>query len=90
VVITEIYEELKNQANRFDGIEGQILGLINTNIKNVELVKTAKTIHGLSTYFFNQHHIFNILLEAINDVKLVNSYQLLEIECQLRDDEQKV
>lgn len=84
--IIEIYKGLKDQADRFDGLEGQILGLLETNRRNMELIKTAKTINSLSFYFDNQHGIFNTLLEAVNDAKIVNSYQLLEVEAQLREE----
>ena len=37
-----------------------------------------------SGYFENQHKCFNVLFEAVVDLKIINNYALLEIESQLR------
>ena len=82
--ITEIYNGLKNQADVLVGIEKQIENLLDTNTKNLQDTYCLKLTTNRSNYFENQHKCFNVLFEAVVDLKIINNYTLLEIESQLR------
>lgn len=84
--IGRIYEGLKDQMLGLAGMEKQIQDLLNTNEKNLQDTDCLKTTSNRKTYFQNQHQVFNVLMDATNDMKIINSYLLLETECQLRDE----
>jgi hypothetical protein len=86
VQITEIYNGLKDQAGALTGMEKQIQGLIDTNTKNLQDTDCLKLTNNRSGYFENQHKCFNVLFEAVVDLKIINNYNLLEIESQLREE----
>lgn len=85
--INEIYKQLKNQAGCLIGMEQQVQDLLNTNEKNMQDADCLKLTSNRSVYFINQHSAFNILMEVVGDMKIMNGYALLEIECQLRKEE---
>ncbi len=87
--IRSIYESLENQAGVLVGMEQQVQDLLDTNVKNLQDTECLNLTTNRKTYFDNQHQVFNVLFEAIVDLKIINSYALLEIESQLRDDKPK-
>ena len=84
--ITEIYNGLKNQADVLVGIEKQIEDLLDTNTKNLQNTGCLELTTNRSGYFKNQHKCFNVLFEAVVDLKIINNYALLEFESQLREE----
>lgn len=84
--VSKIYEGLKDQMLGLAGMEKQIQDLLDTNEKNLQDTNCLKLISNRTDYFQNQHQVFNILMETIDDMKIMNSYLLLEMECQLRDE----
>ena len=84
--INMIYGHLKNQGCCLAGIEKQIQDLLDTNVKNLEQTKILKLASNRLTYFTNQHKAFNVLMDIIGDMKVTNSYALLDMECQLREE----
>ena len=84
--ITEIYEQLKNQAGCLNGTEKQVQDLIATNKANLIDSNCLELTTNRTEYFLNQHTVFHVLLEAVGDMKIVNSYLLLEVEAQLREE----
>lgn len=88
--ISEVYEQLKSQEGCLTGMEQQVQDLLDTNTKNLQDGDCLKLTTNRLTYFDNQHRAFNVLMEAVGDMKIMNSYALLEIESQLRGDKQKI
>ena len=82
--ISEIYKNLKGQEGLLAGMEQQIQALLDTNKKNMEKQDCLEAIPNRKVYFINQHRVFNVLIEAVGDMKIMNGYSLLEIEIQLR------
>ena len=85
--ISRIYEGLRDQAGLLTGMEKQVEDLLATNAKNLQNINCLELTSNRKAYFDNQHRAFNVLFEAITDLKVMNSYTLLELECQLRGDE---
>lgn len=84
--ISKIYEGLKDQAELLTGIEKQIQDLLDTNAKNLQNTNCLELTSNRKAYFDNQHKAFNVLFEAVTDLKVMNAYTLLEIECQLQEE----
>ena len=84
--IAEFYENLKNQAGTLTGVEKQVQDLLDTNARNLRDTKCLELTGNRKAYFDNQHRAFNVLMEAVDDMKIMNSYMLFELECQLRGD----
>lgn len=84
--ISKIYEGLKDQAELLVGIERQIQDLLDANAKNLQNINCLELTSNRKAYFDNQHRAFNVLFEAVTDLKVMNSYTLLEIECQLQEE----
>ncbi len=82
--ISEIYKSLKGQEGLLVDMEQQIQALLDTNKKNMENQNCLEAAHDRKIYFINQHRAFNVLMEAVGDMKIMNGYSLLEIEIQLR------
>ena len=82
--ISEVYKNLKGQEGLLAGMELQIQALLDTNKKNMENQDCLEAISNKKVYFINQHRAFNVLMEAVGDMKIMNGYSLLEIEIQLR------
>ena len=83
--VTEIYKQLKNQEGCLTGMEQQIQDLLNTNVKNLKDTNLLRLTTNRAAYFTNQHMAFNVLMEVVGDMKIMNSYALLEVESQLRE-----
>lgn len=83
---TEILEGLKNQYDTLAGIEHQVQALLDSNKQNLEHGKMLEGVPNRVFYFQNQHMAFSVLLEAVVDMKCVNSYALLDLESQLREE----
>jgi len=90
VQISKIYEGLKDQAGLLTGLEKQVSDLITTNKQNFQDSDCLKLITNRLTYFNNQQRCFNVLFEAVTDLKIMNEYLLLETEAQLREEAEKV
>lgn len=86
MLISKVYENLQHQAGILAGTEQQIQDLLDTNVKNLQDAKCLDNTTNRMDYFRNQHQAFNVLMEAVGDMKIVNSYMLLELESQLRGD----
>lgn len=84
--IEEFYEQLKNQAGCLEGTEKQVQDLLISNEKNLKSSTCLELTSNRTEYFQNQHMCFNVLLEVVGDMKLVNSYMLLDMEAQLREE----
>ena len=84
--IAEFYDNLKNQAGTLTGVEKQVQDLLDTNAKNLQDINCLKLTSNRKAYFDNQHRAFNVLMEAVDDMKITNSYMLLELESQLREE----
>ncbi len=82
--ISEVYKNLKGQEGLLVGMEQQIQALLDTNKKNMENQDCLEAAQDRKIYFINQHRVFNVLMEAVGDMKIMNGYSLLEIEIQLR------
>ncbi len=83
--ISEVYKHLQNQHGCLAGMEQRVQGLLNTNVENLQKSNILKLSDNREDYFRNQHECFNVLMEVVGDMKIVNSYALFEIECQLRE-----
>lgn len=84
--ISTVYKQLKGQEGCLTGMEQQIQALLDTNIKNLEDANCLKLTTNRINYFTNQHNVFNVLMEATVDMKIMNGYALLEVESQLREE----
>lgn len=84
--ITDFYEHLKGQEGLLAGAEKQLEDLLDTNKKNLQDTDCLKLTTNRLTYFQNQHQVFNVLFEAVGDLMIMNSYMLLELESQLREE----
>ncbi len=82
--ISEVYKNLRGQEGLLAGIEQQIQALLDTNQENTDGPKCLKDAPNREMYFINQQRVFNVLMEAVGDMKIMNGYSLLEIEIQLR------
>ena len=85
--ITKIHECLRGQAGNLALVEQRLEEMLAINAKNIEAITGAKSVNDLPVYFKNQRVVFDALLQAVGDMKVVNSYTLLETECQIRSDE---
>lgn len=84
--ISKIYEGVKDQSGLLTGLEQQVEDLLETNVKNFRDTNCLKLTTNRLTYFENQQRIFNVLFEALTDLKIMNNYLLLELDAQLKEE----
>lgn len=82
----DFYEHLKQQGICLSAVEDQLSRALKANEQNISLATSLVGVSNFEQYLMNQRAILNALLLTNGDMKLINSYVLLDIEAELRGD----